>query len=300
MHLSAIDANLIVALHHLLHERSVTRAARALGLSPSATSHTLARLRTLFDDELLVRAGRELRRTTRADELYTKAVQATAAMQEVLASPRELDPQLLRCEFSLAQAEYLDWVLLPHLDRRLRTDAPLVDLHSRGLGGDLLGQLRSGDLDMMLGVNISLPADFKTERVLHGQLVTIVRRGHPIVGQRLTKKRFASLQHILIAPQGRVGGVVDSLLAEHGLTRRVARLLASFSAAPYLVAQSDYVLTIPARVAAFASKIADFETLTPPLDLPDFEEELIWHDHKTDDPKHRWMRQLLIDECAKL
>ncbi len=300
VHLQSIDANLLVALHHLLQERSVRKASLRLGLSPSATSHALARLRQLFNDKLLVRAGRELKRTARAEQLHLLASEAVDAMQRLLMTPSALQPALLERTFRISTTEYLDWVLLPRLDRRLRAEAPRVDLHTRGPGSSTLEELRNGSVDMFVTVDMPRASDLSTIRLMRAKMVTIVRRGHPIVGQRLTKKRFAELEHILVAPSGRGGGIVDDLLAQSGLVRRVARMLSNFVAAPHLVAHSDYVLTLPAMAAAVAGRLADFETLKPPLDIPVFEETLVWHNRFNDDPAHRWMRQLIVEECRAL
>ena len=153
---------------------------------------------------------------------------------------------------------------------------------------------------MLVAVEVPPASDLNAIPLMRAQMVTIVRRGHPIVGQRLTRKRFADLEHILVAPSGRGGGIVDDLLAQRGLVRRVARMLSSFVAAPHLVAQSDYVLTLPAMAATVAGRLAEFETLKPPLDIPVFEERLVWHNRSSDDPAHQWMRELIVEECRAL
>src|SRR3954464_4137486 len=129
MQLSGIDANLLVALHALLDERSVVRAARRLALSPSATSHALARLRELLGDALLVRAGRQLVLTARGEALLVPLGRLIAEMETILRATAPLEPTTLRRAFRVATTDHVQFVLLRRLDALLRREAPKVDLY---------------------------------------------------------------------------------------------------------------------------------------------------------------------------
>lgn len=298
MQLSAVDANLLVMLHPLLQTRSVTLAAKRLGLSPSATSHALARLRVLLGDELLVRAGRSLVLTRRGAALAPLVAEAVTALEQVLQPAQEFLPEQLRRTFQLHYAEYWDWLLLPKLDASLRAQAPGVDVHTHTKG--TVAQLRNGSIDLVLTVAVKLPPETYTRPFVRDRFVSIVRVGHPCLKRPMTLARFADLRHILVAPRGTAGGVVDTMLEEHGLKRRVVRTIGSFLAAPHLVAQSDYVLTLPASVAHVASSFVNFETIDVPVTPPPSQVYMVWHQRNHKDPAHRWFRELVAGLGASL
>ncbi len=296
MQLSAVDTNLLVMLNPLLQTRSVAKASKQLGLSASATSHALARLRVLFDDELLVRAGRGLVLTPRAALLAPLVAKAVVSLEQVILPEEDFQPEKLKRTFRLGYADYLDWVLLPGLDQALREQAPLVDVLTNSSFKDTIEELRNGALDFAFVVDPNLPPDMHTRIVMKDGYVSIVRKRHPCLERRMTFKRFANLRHILIAPQGTSGGVVDAMLATKGLKRRVARTLSSFMAAPFLVANSDYVLTLPSSVAKVAAGLVDFEVLNMPGVPPATRLLLVWHERMHHDPAHKWFRNLIAEQ----
>src|SRR5262245_60969007 len=127
--LSGVDVNLLVPLHALLETKSVARAARQIGLSPSATSHALARLRALFGDPLLVRAGRQLVRTPRAEALQERCRHAVESLHDVFADDLTFDPKTMKRAFRVATTDHVQLMLLRSVDRLLATEAPGVDLY---------------------------------------------------------------------------------------------------------------------------------------------------------------------------
>jgi DNA-binding transcriptional LysR family regulator len=286
--LTQIDLNLLVLLDALLETHSVKLAARRMALSPSAASHALGRLRDLLGDPILVRAGRQLVPSARAGRLRGELRQVLEDVQRLL-GPDHVEPAELRRIFTLASNDYTETTVFPALSRDLATAAPGVDLHSRPVGVDPAGLLRSGDVDLFIGV-LRVGDDLVGEPLFSDGFVCMLRRGHPALTQPWTAKRYAALQHVLIAPRGEPGSVVDSLLAGHGLERRVARVCTTFTAAPHLVAGSDYVLTVSERMAAAFAAQLDLEVRRPPLELPRFTVVQAWHRRVDADPAHRWLR----------
>ncbi len=239
--------------------------------------------------------------TPRGAYLAPLVAQAVASLEQVILPPEDFCPQKLERTFRLGYADYLDWVLLPALDRSLREQAPRVNVHTNSSFRDTADELRNDALDFAFLVRADLPPDMHTRPVMKERFVSIVRAGHPCLQRRMTYKRFAALEHLLIAPQGRSGGVVDTMLAEKGLTRRVARTLSSFMPAPFLVANSDYVLTLPSSVAKATEKFADFEILDMPGMPPGYTLRLVWHERMHRDPAHKWFRNLIAQtfkECG--
>jgi DNA-binding transcriptional LysR family regulator len=293
MQLSAIDANLLVVLHALLQERSVTRAARRVGLSPSATSHALARLRDVLGDELLVRAGRRLVLTPRGEALIDPLDRAITEMEGVLRVPDSFEPRSLRRAFRLATTDHVQFVLLRKLDVALRAEAPDVDLHFLPLPQQSAPELREGRLDFALGVFDEPPPDIGREPLFEDHLVSVVRSRHPALKGAMTLRRFAALEHVLVAPNGTATGLLDRQLAAHGMARRIARLVPTFLDAPFLVSQSNHVVTLPARLAHPLLSLLRLKVMRAPLPLPRFTISMIWHQRFDADPVHRWFRGVL-------
>lgn len=300
MRLSGIDTHLLVTLDALLQEESVHGAARRIALSPSATSHALARLRELFQDPLLVRAGRKLKRTPRAESLAPRVREVVAAMESLFTPPESFTPATLGRTFQLLTTDHIEFVLLRRLDAVLTAEAPRVRLHSRPIVPDAVTELRNGTVDMAFGVFGALPDDILREDLFTDRFVTLVRAGHPVLRGPFTLKRFVELEHVLVAPRGTAVGSVDALLAERGLKRRVTRVLGSFLAAPFLVAQSDAVVTMSARLAEPLVPLLGLKALEPPLPVEPYTLCHLWHRRADADPAHAWFRGLVSRVAADL
>ena len=300
MRLSSIDTHLLVTLDALLQEESVHAAAQRIALSPSATSHALARLRELFGDPLLVRAGRKLKRTARAEALAPRVREVVTAMEAIFQPPESFTPATLERTFQLLTTDHIEFVLLRRLDPVLTQEAPRVRLQSRPIVPDAVTELRNGTVDLAFGVFGALPDDILRQDLFTDRFVTLVRAGHPVLRGPFTLKRFVELEHVLVAPRGTAVGSVDALLAERGLKRRVTRVLGSFLSAPFLVAQSDAVVTMSARLAEPLVPLLGLKALEPPLPVEPYTLCHLWHRRSDADPAHAWLRALTARVAASL
>ncbi len=287
--LAALDANLLVALDALLETKHVQRAARRLAVSPSAMSHTLGRLRALLDDPLLVRAGRAMVPTARARQLAGPLRDGLALLERVVAAPSRFDPARERRALKLAAVDFAQSLVIPTLCRSIAAAAPGVDVVVLPFGSGSATALVRDELD--LGISGSRTAPGLRARVIHHEpFVCLLRRGHPATRTRLTAKRLAALDHVLISPAGMVPGMVGRALASRGLQRRVAVVVPSLHVAAELVAHSDLVLTCGARSAEAMRRVFPVEIVAPPLPLPPFAVAMFWHDRYEHDPFSQWAR----------
>lgn len=288
----------LVALDVLLRRRSVSAAARELGVTQSAMSHTLARLRARFDDPLLVRAGRGLVPTVRAEGMAPRLREAIEALSAAVAAPR-FEPAEARRSFRLAMPDYGELVLLPALLPRLAA-APGVDLVVVR-APDAFEALAGGAVDLV--IQPRRPEDdragLRTRVLFRDGFVCVVRPGHPLA-EVPDLDHFVAARHLLVAPRGSFGGIVDDALAARGLRRRTVVAAPSFVAAPYLVARSDLVLTLAERVARLVAPGLGLRVLPHPLELPLFSTSMIWHDRADGDPGHGWLREQLVAAAAEL
>ncbi|MGK3997623.1 LysR family transcriptional regulator [Sorangium sp. So ce1024] len=295
VHLASIDLNLLVVFDALLAEGSVTRAAARVGLSQSAMSHALGRLRALIDDPVLVRTPRGMIPTPRAQELAGPIREALAQIEATVARSPRFDPATARRSFSVATVDYVELILLPRLVQKLFADAPFVDLVARPYDSDMWGSMETGKVDLAIGMFPTVPAGFYRQRLLEEHYTCVVRRDHPVVRSKLTLKMYTSLPHALISPRGDGGGRVDEVLAEQGLSRRVALQIPHFLVAAHIVAQTDLVLTVPARIAQVFADMEALRVMKPPVELGGFSLDQVWHERQAKDPAHMWLRGIFAE-----
>jgi DNA-binding transcriptional LysR family regulator len=304
VHLGAFDLNLLVALDALLAERSVTRAAGRIGITQSAASHALSRLRKLTGDELLVRGRDGMVPTIRAEAMRAPLRRALEEITGTLSSPGAFDPKTARLRAFIGASDYAELVLLPGIMARLVCEAPGVELRVIMPGQDPASELAAGKLDFVLMP--SLPGDesqgIRARKLFNDRFVCIARHGHPLAKTKtLSLSSFAGAAHALISPWGMEGGYVDDALARLGLQRKVSIAVPHFLVAPHIVASSDLLLTVAGRVAEVVVGPLGLVVLAPPqeLGLTGFTLSILWHERTHDDPARRWLRDVIVAEASK-
>lgn len=290
--LSGIDLNLLVVLRALLSERHVTRAAARVGLSQSATSHALSRLRELLADPLLVRSGRVLSLTPRALRLLPTLERALGELEMVVSGESRFDPSTARRTFSIGMADYLQALILGPLLRRLATRAPGVDL-AVVVFPNQQELIESGELDLALTVTGREKRSLRYEVLFEEQFVCMVRKGHPQIKKRPSLEKYLAERHVVVAPSGTPGSMVDDALAARGLERRVALRVTNFLIAPLVVSETDFISTMPARLAHRLTKNYPLRLVPPPVELPRFGYCMSWHPRLDQDDAQRWLRQFV-------
>jgi DNA-binding transcriptional LysR family regulator len=291
--LAAFDLNLLVVLRALLTERHVTRAAARVGLSQSATSHALSRLRELYGDPLLVRSGRTLALTPRAQRLLPTLERGLSDLSAAVAGEPAFAPGTARRTFTLGMADYAQAILLAPLLKAVESEAPNVDLLL--LNSPNLEELTSsGNIDLSFHVSAAhSSALLSSELLFEDEFACLVRKGHPRIGKKLTLERYLASRHVVVAPSGTAGSVVDSELERRGFERRIALRVSNFLVAPVAVSETDLINTMPKRLALVLAERYGLRLLPPPLALPKFGFSLIWHPRLDHDPAQRWLRNLV-------
>lgn len=297
-HLSRLDLNLLVALDVLLDEGTVTAAAARLGLSQPAMSRTLARLRETFGDPLLVRAGRAMVMTPRAKALHGPLKRALTEVEAVMLDRPGFEPESATRTFTVATTDYGESIVLPALVAELALHAPKVNVVVPPSSEHRFAAMESGEVDVVLMVPRPTAPTIVWRRLFTDGFMSMLRKGHPALRRPLTAARFAALPQILISPEGRPGGVVDEPLRRLRLERRVAVTVPSFLVTPFIVAQTDLVVTTAERVARRFAPLLGLELLDPPIPVPRFTFSLAWHERSRHDPGHQWFRGL-IEQVAR-
>jgi DNA-binding transcriptional LysR family regulator len=298
VNIGSIDLNRLLVLHAVLSERSVTRAAAALHVTPSAVSNALARLRATFDDPLLVRSGRGLVLTPRATALAPQLANAVAAMARVVEAQANFDPGRSTRMFTLACSDAEQISEVPRIAAAFARKLPTASL--RVMSVDQLeskGGLASGEVDVAIGPAGDPLPDVHSSDLYEEEGVLVVRKGHPHIRRRMSKDQFNTLRHIdiLLALGGPGIGhrIVEEFFASHGLHRDIAISVPSFAAAAAIVAHTDWVAGMPRRMAAAFLRQMPLITVAMPVPAMRFRIQLWWHERTHIDEGARFFRSLI-------
>ncbi len=295
--MSRPDLNLLVTLDVLLAEGSVTRAAKRLGLSASAMSRSLARLRETTGDPLLVRAGRGLVPTPRALELR-ELVGTLVHNAEAVLRPAE-GPDLGRLErtFTLRTSEGFVENFGPELIARVAAEAPRVRLRFVPKPDKDAAPLREGIVDLETGViEPTTGPELRAQALFRDHLVGVVRGGHPLARATVTRARYLKSRHISVSRGGLVQWPIDDALDALGLEREIVTVVGGFATAIGLARTSDMIASVPERHTANLRE--GMHTFPLPVETPEFTISLLWHPRLDADPSHRWLRGLVRATCA--
>lgn len=291
-HLSRLDLNLLLALHALLEERSVTRAGRRVALSQSATSRVLGRLRADFDDELLVRRGRAYERTARGERLLAD-LRTLLPQLDQLVEGDQFNAATARHVFRIASTDHAAAVIVAALVRRLRPRAAGIQVEAVGWSPESYRLVEAGNCDLALGVG-SVPApppSLRIEVLYEEHYVCLLDATQPVPGRRFSLEEYLARPHVCFVTREGQQALVDSALAELGKTRTVV-LRSPYAVASVLaVTGTDLVLTIPSRLAALFATGHQLQQVEPPGELAPFAYAMVWHPRLEADPAHRWLRQ---------
>lgn len=295
-----VDLNLLFALDVLLAEGSVTGAARRLGLSNSAMSRTLTRLRSATGDPLLVRAGRGLVPTPYAAALRDRVHELSRDVQAIFRPQTgHLDLASLAQTFTIrANEAFVEYFSVPILNA-VAAEAPHVRLRFAPKPNKDATPLREGLIDLEIGVVENSAPEMRTQALFRDRLVGVVRAGHPLLaGRSVTAKRYAACKHVVASPRGDVSGPVDEALAVLGLRREIVVVVPGFPDAMRIARHSDLVASVP---RSCLGKVAGsgLEHFDLPVQTPEFAICAIWHPRVEADPAHRWLREVVMSLCRE-
>jgi DNA-binding transcriptional LysR family regulator len=300
-----MDLNLLSALDTLLAERSITRAAKILGLSASAMSRTLTRLRSAIGDPLLVRAGRDMVLTPHADALRTRTRAAVLEAQALLSpAPYAVDLAAVRRTFRIRANEAFVEVFGATLIAAVAAQAPLMRLHFSGKPDRKSAYLRDGDADLEIGVVEDMGPEVRVRALFRDRYVGVVRGGHPLsTDGAVTAVRYAAFSHVATPHGKRIVQALDAGLDGQGLRRTVAAVVPGFPAALAVACASDLVALLPASFMlahhrpGSAPAAASAHVFELPVPAEVFSISLMWHPRAEADPAHRWLRELIVAAC---
>lgn len=299
MNLQSVNLNLLVAFDALMIERNVTRAAKRIGLSQPAMSNALARLRALFADPLLVRSANGMQPTLRAIGLTEPVQDALKQVHRVFEKQPIFEPSLARKNFVIRMGDMNEFIFLPRITAELCQRAPGITLEVKHLSpGDTTDALESNGVELALSTGLHHTASIRSETLLADETVLVLRKGHPFISAPNKATEFLRLAHIRVSQSPADTRFLDDYLAKRNMRRKVLLTLPHWLAAPAVVAQTDLVTIVSARMARDLDK--RLETLPLPLGPQRFTWTLYWHRRHETQAAHRWLRGLIQDVAGKM
>ncbi|HET8705051.1 MAG TPA: LysR family transcriptional regulator [Pseudomonadales bacterium] len=296
--LAKIDLNLLISLKYLLLYRQVSRAAEALDLTQSGMSRNLARLRDLFQDDLLVRVGNQMYLTARAEQLQQE-LDVVLSNVEQLVQGDSFTPETTPMHFRVAAADFVVQIYFSYFCSPLLQAAPFLTLDWHAWSENTLADLEQGKLDFALGGPAQAPANIYQSALARGNYVCISRKNHPAIKDELDLATYCQLGHIVPSLEGVGPNPVDDLLAGFGKKRRIVMRTPHFMSAIALAAHSDLLLLIDRNLAEAAQGFYSLDIHPAPfkIELPGF--YLLWHQRHHKNPAHKWLRDLISRQFSQ-
>jgi DNA-binding transcriptional LysR family regulator len=314
-----VDLNLFRVFDAVMQHRSVSKAAKALSVTPSAISHSLSRLRDAIDDALFVPGVSGMQPTRRAVELASDIRKGLQNLHSALMTEPFVPARGIRT-FRIAASDYVSILVLPRLIKRLAEIAPNIDLRIFPLSRlDAVRQLEGDRLDLLIGWFGKLPDTLQRSSLYQEQETMVVRSGHPLTKAKITKQRLFQFPHVVVEMTGTEEHEKDGFLNDEGVSRRVwierallelqdknlnitgraAVCVPYFAAVAPMLEVTDMVATLPRRLALRLAERDSIVLLKLPYKPITVEVEMVWHQRVTRDPGFRWIREVLSSSTAE-
>lgn len=296
MHIGALHLNQLRLVDALTRNSNLGEAAEEIGLTQSAASHALSRLRAELQDPIFVRTSEGMRPTPYGKRLAGSVRDALQSLTAGLDRQPEFEPGTSSRTFNVIMSDVSQMLYLPRLLPRLYAEAPGVTLRVRALPAKAPHLiLESGEVDLAAGAFSRLIVGCRQKRLYREQYVCIVRRDHPRFEKGMTAEAFCSVPHAIVDPRGYVHERLDRWLAQQKVPRTAKLHVPYFLSLPLVIARSDLLVVMASRVAQTYSEMLPLKIMPPPVKLPAYEPRLFWHERFHRDSANRWLRGLYIE-----
>lgn len=296
MHVKDLDLNLVAVFDALLRERNVSAAADSIGLSQSAMSHALKRLRGYFDDPLFVRTGSGMTPTPRAAELGAAVISIVELVKDQLVPRAGFDPAQSERTFCLCMTDMGELVFLPPIMKLFRELAPRCGIKTIQVPQKEVKEvLESGEADLAIGSIHSVPGELFQQRLFTHPFVCISSSKNRAIGKALTLDHFQRALHIVVSLTGRPEDAYDRVIEEFGIQRKIFLTTPHFLVVPLLMENTDLIATVPRELGTVFKKYKSIKVWPTPIELPRFDLRQHWHPRYHHDYANKWLRNLVMD-----
>lgn len=286
---------LLLTLKAILRHNTVVGAARERGITQSAASKHLAKLRSWFDDDLFVRTSSRLQPTEKALAIGKKA-DVILANVEALNQTEMFDPSRLEGEFVISTTDEVAYRMLPSLLRRIEKENASVRLTMIPLEKDYSREkLEQGHVDLVISVNWHAPAMLVQKRLYRDRFVCLMSKKHPLANIAITLENYAMAAHAMVASLGMRGGFIDDILAQKNMRRFIKTSVPSFSLINHSLLSDNTIATLPHGVACIAAKSGDLVVRDLPVDLPMIDYFMFWHQRHRNSQSNMWLRNIVSE-----
>ncbi|MGY8684594.1 LysR family transcriptional regulator [Bradyrhizobium sp. UFLA05-153] len=301
MRFRGLDLNLLVALDALMTERNLTAAARSINLSQPAMSAAVGRLRAYFKDELFTMKGRELIPTPRAEALAAPTREALLHIQFSITSRDTFKPSDSDRRFRICLSDFATIVWFRNVVERVARDAPGVRFELMPHADPFDHPLQRGEIDFLIVPELYMSDAHPKATLFDETLVCVGCRSNKQLSRPLTFDKYMSMGHVAVKfGRSRVPAIDEWYMQEHGLKRRVEVVVQSFSLIPPMLLGTNRIATMPLTLVKYFAKMMPLRITTLPLPLPGFTEAVQWPSLHNTDPASIWMREVLLQEAARL
>ena len=295
VNLRNFDLNLLVIFRAIMNRGSIAGAAEEIGLSPSAVSHALARLRVMLNDELFFRTADGVSPTDRARELNSDIERGLGFISTAISLQHQFVPAEANRVFTMQVADYVSGFLLPRLAERLQVEAPGVSIDILPFSITPESVWDRVDMQVRLTPGRLQPEMVRSQRLLADEIVVLMRRDHPRAGEQMTAELYAELPHVKLSQSATGTTVIDDALAARGLRRHMAMTVASWFEIPDIVANSDLIAIAPRRLFSLDPRLDNLQAAPLPLKEVVFSFDLCWDLRTEREPGQKWLRKLVSD-----
>jgi DNA-binding transcriptional LysR family regulator len=297
IHNASFDLNLIAVFDALIRERNVTRAADQLGMSQSAISHALRRMRTFFDDPLFIKTAEGMQPTPRALELSKSVLAVMGKIRTDLLTHAGFDPAKIKRRFSLCMTDMGELIFLPRLIERLRITAPHCTIRTIQLPPkQIFSALESGDADLAIGSLHSMSEGLFQQQLFMRSFATIVNRKNRRIGATISTEQFFELEHVVVALSGKTEESYDSVIDDYGYKRKIFLTTPHFLTVPLIIESNPHLIaTVPRELGKIFESYKAVRMVETPIKLPHFSIKQHWHPRYHHDAANTWLRKLVKD-----
>ncbi|WP_114766349.1 LysR family transcriptional regulator [Vibrio rhodolitus] len=289
-----IDLNLLVTFSYLYRYRSVSIAADKSFVSQSAMSHSLGRLRQLFDDPLFVRKGHKMEPTEHAHHIAPTVSQLLDSITHNLLTKAHFSPSNYTGVCRIGLTDYAEFIFAPAIYDQIRQQAPSAQISFINVNRSNYVQLTEQDkLDVVIGSMPVLDDEFESQYLYTEKHVCLADAKALGLADKLTLEVFAGIEQALVSPDGSLATQVDKKLAEHGLSRHVTVASRNFLTVRSLLKQRRLIAIVPEKMAQAQGFDDSLTTFTPPVAVADFDIAMLWHSSRASEEKNIWLRSLV-------
>lgn len=282
-------------LCELIHQKSVSKAAKKCYITQSAMSHVLKEFRTLFNDPLLIKIGNKMEATAYAKQLYITMYPKLCELKETLTQNVSFDPKKYKRTFNLIGLDYIELISAPIILKSIAPWEETLSVNFLFKPYETIAHELAHEVDFLITYSPNPSKDLEYVELFEEKFICLSRKNHPHIQHPLTLDAFLQLKHIQILHNAGSYYFVKNKLKELGHDRHIHYTTPSFLASPQIVSETDMVITISQSLITLYFNHLELDQHELPFEMPNITLKLCWHPLKNSDPAHQWFKNHLIE-----